>query len=86
MAEGQDLMMAKGWALHGGRVGGRAGWRRDVELNLRVKEQGELQKRSWRFRGSAGVGKDESEEHGTKAREGSHLQAEKGEGSEVGSG
>lgn len=48
MAEGQGLMMAKGWALHGGRVEGRAGWRRDVELDLRVKEQGELQKRSWR--------------------------------------
>lgn len=40
----------------------------------------------WRSRGSVGVGKTDRGEHGTKAREESHLQAEMGEGSEVGSG
>lgn len=30
--------MAKGWILQEGRDRGRAGWRRDVELELGVRE------------------------------------------------
>lgn len=37
MAEGQGLVMAKGWTLQAGRAGGREGWRRDIELDLRAK-------------------------------------------------
>lgn len=65
VAQGQG----QGWTSHRGRVEGRAGWQRDVELDLRVEEEGELLKRSWRSRGSVRWGAAERGAHGTKARE-----------------